>query len=109
MTVKYFHLLKIAGIKQTYLTQDLLTDIYNVAQKIADYYKLQIFLPKYVDTFSSKIGIGSKPVEKKEKWKKITGAKPMYDVVILKDKDKYKLVNEQIIQYILFLMQSYYF
>jgi len=96
-TVKYFQLLKIAGIKQTYFTQNFLTDINNVAQKIADYYKLRIFLPKYVDTIFSKIG--RKTVEKKEKWKIITGANHIYDVVILQDKDKYKLVNEQIIQY----------
>jgi hypothetical protein len=98
-TVKYFHLLEIAGIKQTYFTQNFLTDINNVAQNIADYYKLRIFLPKYVDTIFSKMAIGSKTVEKKENWKKITGANPMYDVVILKDKDKYKLVNDQKIPY----------
>ena len=101
-TVKYFHLLQILEINQTYLNMHHLEQIDNFAQKIADRYNLQIFLPNYVDTTLSKMGIGNKKIKKKkDNWKKITTVNHKHDVVILinQGNDKYNLVNNELIQY----------
>jgi hypothetical protein len=100
-TVKYFHLLEITGIQETNLTNKNLDqiDVDNVAKKIAEHYKLQIFLPEHVDINLSKIDISTKTGDEKENWEKITASEHKYDVVILKDNDEYKLVNNQLIPY----------
>lgn len=105
-TVKYFHLLEIAGKNFTYPGNfNLEIDI--IAKNIANKYNLKIFLPKYIKTLMS---MGNQVKQKQKNWQIITVDKPTEDkptedkptdVVILKnqDNDKYNLVNNELIPY----------